>query len=37
MVRFKYVSDMDKLVFLNNFEIWGWVFVGLDDDWNFYW
>lgn len=37
MARLKYASDMDKSVLLNNFETRGWVPVGPDDDWNFYW
>jgi len=36
-IRLKYACDMDKSVLINNFEARGWVPVGPDDDWNFYW
>lgn len=37
MSRLKYACDMDKSVLLNNFEARGWIPVGPEDDWNFYW
>lgn len=37
MSRVKFATDFDKSVLLNNFENRGWVQVGPDDDWNFYW
>jgi len=36
-VRLKYACDQDKSVLINNFEARGWIPVGADDDWNFYW
>ena len=36
-VRLKYACDLDKSVLVNNFEKRGWVPVGPEDDWNFYW
>ena len=35
--RLKYAHDFDKSVLQNNFEKRGWVQVGTDEDWNFYW
>ncbi|XP_046671709.1 polyglutamylase complex subunit TTLL1 [Homalodisca vitripennis] len=35
--RVAYCSDLDRSVLLTNFEKRGWVHVGPDDDWNFYW
>ncbi|KAK2143837.1 hypothetical protein LSH36_808g00026 [Paralvinella palmiformis] len=35
--RVKYACDLDKSVLVNNFEKRGWLPVGTDDDWNFYW
>ncbi|ELT87418.1 hypothetical protein CAPTEDRAFT_168095 [Capitella teleta] len=35
--RLKFACDMDKSVLVNNFEKRGWVSVGADEDWNFYW
>ena len=35
--RLKYAVDFDKSVLQNNFEKLGWVQVGTDEDWNFYW
>lgn len=32
-----YCTDFNASVILNNFEKRGWVQVGPDDDWNFYW
>ncbi|GFN96274.1 ubulin polyglutamylase ttll1 [Plakobranchus ocellatus] len=37
MARIKFASDFDKSVLLNNFENRGWIQVGPEDDWNFYW
>ena len=37
MSRVKFATDFDKSVLLNNFENRGWVQVGPEDDWNFYW
>lgn len=35
--RLKYACDLDKSVLINNFEKRGWVPVGPEDDWSFYW
>ena len=35
--RIRYACDLDKSVLINNFEKRGWVPVGTDEDWNFYW
>ena len=35
--RVAYCVDMDKSVIIGNFEKRGWVAVGPDDDWQFYW
>ncbi|CAD5123920.1 DgyrCDS12228 [Dimorphilus gyrociliatus] len=35
--RLKYTTDLDKSVLINNFEKRGWIPVGPDEDWNFYW
>ena len=32
-----YCVDMDKSVIIGNMEKRGWVAVGPDDDWQFYW
>ena len=32
-----YCSDMDKSVIIANMEKRGWVAVGPDDEWQFYW
>ena len=37
MSRVKFATDFDKSVLLNNFENRGWIQVGVEDDWNFYW
>ncbi|KAL0274184.1 UNVERIFIED_CONTAM: hypothetical protein PYX00_006665 [Menopon gallinae] len=36
-MRIAYCTDVDKSVLIGNFEKRGWVQVGPDDDWNFYW
>ncbi|KAJ8024263.1 putative tubulin polyglutamylase TTLL1 [Holothuria leucospilota] len=33
----KYACDMEKSVLVSNFDKRGWVQVGTDEDWNFYW
>ena len=35
--RVAYCVDIDKSVIIGNFEKRGWVSVGPDDDWQFYW
>ncbi|XP_071485275.1 polyglutamylase complex subunit TTLL1-like [Diadema setosum] len=35
--RVKYATDLDKTVLVGNFDKRGWVQVGGEDDWNFYW
>ncbi|XP_063843784.1 polyglutamylase complex subunit TTLL1-like isoform X2 [Scylla paramamosain] len=35
--RIAYCTDMEKSVLSNNFEKRGWIQVGPDDEWNFYW
>ncbi len=35
--RVAYCVDIDKSVIIGNFEKRGWVSVGPDDDWHFYW
>lgn len=35
--RLKFACDMDKSVLVNNFEKRGWISVGSEEDWNFYW
>ena len=35
--KVKYACDLDKSVLMNNFERRGWVPVGPEEDWNFYW
>ena len=32
-----YCSDMDKSVIIANMEKRGWVAVGPEDEWQFYW
>ena len=32
-----FCTDVDKSVIVHNFEKRGWVQVGPEDDWNFYW
>lgn len=32
-----FCTDLDKSVLINNFEKRGWLQVGANDDWNFYW
>ncbi|KAK6622692.1 putative tubulin polyglutamylase ttll1 [Polyplax serrata] len=36
-MKINYCTDVEKTVLLANFEKRGWVQVGPDDDWNFYW
>lgn len=36
-MKITYCTDVDRSVVLSNFEKRGWVHVGPDDDWNFYW
>lgn len=36
-MRVTYCTDVDKSVLIGNFEKRGWIQVGPDDDWNFYW
>jgi hypothetical protein len=36
-MRITYCTDLDKSVLISNFEKRGWLQVGPDDDWNFYW
>lgn len=36
-MKVTYCTDVDRSVVLSNFEKRGWVHVGPDDDWNFYW
>ncbi|XP_066593904.1 polyglutamylase complex subunit TTLL1 isoform X2 [Prorops nasuta] len=35
--RITFCTDMEKSVIVHNFEKRGWLQVGPDDDWNFYW
>ncbi|XP_049862041.1 polyglutamylase complex subunit TTLL1-like [Schistocerca gregaria] len=35
--RVTFCTDLDKSVLVSNFEKRGWLQVGPDDDWNFYW
>ncbi|XP_041472097.1 probable tubulin polyglutamylase TTLL1 [Lytechinus variegatus] len=35
--KIRYATDLDKTVLVGNFDKRGWVQVGGDDDWNFYW
>ncbi|KAF4524404.1 hypothetical protein B566_EDAN009320 [Ephemera danica] len=37
IMRIAFCTDLDKSVLLSNFEKHGWIQVGPDDDWNFYW
>ncbi|XP_050440530.1 polyglutamylase complex subunit TTLL1 [Adelges cooleyi] len=36
-MKVMYCTDVDRSVVLSNFEKRGWLHVGPDDDWNFYW
>ncbi|XP_050524069.1 polyglutamylase complex subunit TTLL1 [Daktulosphaira vitifoliae] len=36
-MKVTYCTDVDRSVVLSNFEKRGWLHVGPDDDWNFYW
>lgn len=35
--RVTYCTDLEKSVIMSNFERRGWIQVGPDDEWNFYW
>ncbi|XP_030845156.1 probable tubulin polyglutamylase TTLL1 [Strongylocentrotus purpuratus] len=35
--KIRYATDLDKTVLVGNFDKRGWIQVGGDDDWNFYW
>ena len=35
--RVAYCVDIDKSVIIGNFEKRGWISVGPEDDWQFYW
>lgn len=37
MNKVAFCVDMDRPVLLRNFEKHGWIHVGPEDDWNFYW
>ena len=37
MAQVAYCSDMDKSVIIANMEKRGWVAVGPEDEWQFYW
>ncbi|XP_033218009.1 probable tubulin polyglutamylase TTLL1 [Belonocnema kinseyi] len=37
IMKVTYCTDMDKSVIVHNFEKRGWMQVGPEDDWNFYW
>jgi len=37
MIKVKYCIDIDRSVLLSNFEKRGWIHVGPEDEWHFYW
>ena len=37
MARLSYCTDVDRSVVLSSLERRGWVPVGPEEDWNFYW